>query len=108
MEETGIPLLVVGVTVDGIVVALVPTVEVGETVTLTAYAPAAVSYQWYRDGEPVEGATGSETSVSWMRGVKSAVYTVKAKFIVNGQDVTRESSAATVTMRPLGMLILFR
>lgn len=84
------------------------TVEVGKSVTLTAYAPAAVSYQWYRDGEPVEGATGSETSVSWVRGVKSAVYTVKAKFIVNGRDVTRESSAATVTMRPLGMLILFR
>ncbi len=36
----------------------------GETVTLTASAPGATSYQWYQNGIAIQGATGPSITVS--------------------------------------------
>ena len=35
----------------------------GEQNILTAFAPAAVRYQWYKDGRPVNGATGPTLTI---------------------------------------------
>ena len=43
-----------------------------------AFAPGAVAYQWYCDGEPIDGATGQTLDVSWSKSKEPAVYTARA------------------------------
>ncbi|MBR1588924.1 MAG: hypothetical protein IJ658_11440 [Kiritimatiellae bacterium] len=42
-------------------------VMIHDPLTLVAYAPTAVSYQWRKDGEPIAGATGTSFDVSAAR-----------------------------------------
>lgn len=84
------------------------TVPYGESVELKAFAPGAVAYQWYRDGEAVEGATDSTLTVEWTRVPKECVYTVKASFNRYGVTVEHESAPAVVQFGRPGMCILVR
>ena len=72
-----------------------------------AFAPGAVAYQWYCDGEPIDGATGQTLDVSWSKSKEPAVYTVRATFSRFGVPVTRDASA-TVTSRPKGLTLRLR
>lgn len=85
-------------------------VPVDGTKLLSVYAPGAVSYQWYRDGEPLEDETGAILEVDWMKLPKprTAVYTVKAKFDRYGVTLESESEPVTATMDPLGSVIFLR
>ncbi len=79
----------------------------GQTATLEAFAPGAIAYQWYCDGEPIEGATGQTLDVAWRKTKVPAVYTVRATFSRFGVPFTRDASA-TVTSRPKGLVLTLR
>ena len=87
--------------------------------TLTAYAPGATSYRWYRDGQLVDddddgvadGADGV-LNVSWVRGgTKTDVgylHTYQAKAVFNLYGVERESeptAEAQVTSVYVGTML---
>ena len=79
------------------------------SVTLSAFAPAAVAYQWKVDGEPVEGATNMTFDVAW-RDTRTPVFaSVVATFNLGTLAVTRESDVALLTMMPmLGVILIFQ
>ena len=79
----------------------------GQTATLEAFAPGAVAYQWYCDGEPIDGATGQTLDVSWSKSKEPAVYTARATFSRFGVPFTRDASA-TVTSLPKGLILNLR
>lgn len=79
----------------------------GKTKRMEAFAPGAVAYQWYCDGEPIEGATGQTLDVSWRKSKEPAVYTVRATFSRFGVPFTRDASA-TVTSLPKGLTLTLR
>ena len=71
------------------------------------FAPGAVAYQWYCDGEPIDGATGQTLDVSWSKSKEPAVYTARATFSRFGVPFTRDASA-TVTSLPRGLILSLR
>ena len=80
----------------------------GKTAVLTASAPDAIAWQWYRDGIEIAGATGADCTVVWQKKPNAtAVYSVKAYFDVGGETVVRDASA-TVTSLPCGLTIIMR
>ena len=80
-------------------------VKKGRTVTLEAYAPGAVGYQWLKNGEVVEGATGRTLEVSWQSRAKADAYQCVSYYSIFGYGV---SDAAYVGSAPTGMFIIFR
>lgn len=84
------------------------TIFAGETTTLSAYAPGAVEYQWYKNGVALAGETGMALAVPWQKRPHAATYTVKAKFVDNGVPVEFESDPATVNFNPLGLTIIIK
>ena len=85
------------------------TLEVEGSVTLSAFAPGAIGYQWLRDGKPIAGATGMTYVVDWRKRVDSEQYSVVATFTdVDGGAIEKTSSAATVTFEKLGLFILVK
>ena len=93
-----------------------------QTTSLTAYAPGAVSYRWYRDGQLVDddndgiadGADGV-LPVKWVRGgVRTDtgfLHTYQAKAVFNLYGVTREgepTAEAQVTSLYLGTTLILR
>ena len=93
-----------------------------QTKTLTAYAPGATSYKWFRDGQLVDddndgmadGADGI-LPVKWVRGgVRTETgyrHTYQAKGMFNLYGVERESEptvTASVTSIYLGTMLSIR
>ena len=76
--------------------------------TLSAFAPGAVAYQWLKDGEEIEGATGMTLSIPWQLKGLDAEYAVRATFDRYGVLVESVSEAATVVHKPCGMRIIVR
>ena len=78
--------------------------------TLSVFAPGAIGYQWYRNGEVIDGATAATYDVPWEKLPKprTVTYTVKAKFDRYGVMVESESEPVTATMGPLGSVIFLR
>jgi hypothetical protein len=93
-----------------------------QTTSLTAYAPGAVSYRWYRDGQLVDddndgNADGADgvLPVKWVRGgVRTDtgfLHTYQAKAVFNLYGVTREgepTAEAQVTSLYLGTTLILR
>ena len=84
------------------------TNKVGGSVSLSAWAPAALSYQWLEDGAPLEGETGTVLRVDWCKSRDSIDYSVLGTFEVDGSRVTRESPVAEVVMGEQGLFLIFR
>ena len=63
-----------------------------DPLTLVAYAPTAMSYQWLKDGEPIAGATGTTLDVSTARP-GTATYAVTAT------DAAGHSSTASARIK---------
>ena len=76
--------------------------------TLSAFAPGAIGYQWYKDGEAIPGAVLSTLKVDWQRGAKPATYAVKAIFDNFGTCVEKMSRSVEVEMEKLGFNIIIR
>jgi sugar lactone lactonase YvrE len=54
------------------------TVNGGETIRLTASATGAPAYQWFRDGQPITGATSAALTVTNAQSTSAGDYTVVA------------------------------
>ncbi len=81
-------------------------VPVNGTLTLTASATGATGYQWFLDGEMIEGATGSSLAVEWTKNSRLVrTYKCLAFFNVFGYA---ESAAAVVTNAPSATVIYLR
>ncbi|MBQ6248235.1 MAG: hypothetical protein IJK04_15290 [Kiritimatiellae bacterium] len=81
-------------------------VPVNGTLTLTASATGATGYQWFLDGEMIEGATGSTLAVEWTKNSRLVrTYKCLAFFSVFGYA---ESAAAVVTNAPSATVIYLR
>ncbi len=92
-----------------------------QTKTLTAYAPGATSYKWFRDGQLIDdnddgvadGADGV-LSVKWARGGTKTndgylhTYQAVAVFNLYGVERESESAEASVTSSYLGTMLLLR
>ena len=84
------------------------TNKVNQSVSLSAWAPAALSYQWLVNGVAIPNETGTLVTVSWVRAHENLRYSVLGTFDVDGSRVVRESSVAEVTMDPKGLVAVFR
>lgn len=80
----------------------------GGTAELSAFAPGAVSYQWLKNGEEMEGETGMTCSVPWRRDAGDEIYSVRAAFDRYGVLVYSVSGTATVSHKPVGMRIVIQ
>ncbi|MEO6002116.1 MAG: PQQ-binding-like beta-propeller repeat protein [Opitutus sp.] len=76
------------------------TVASGSSVTLTVSAtgPGALTYQWFKDGAAVSGATSASLTLSNITASDAGAYTVK---VTSGSNVVT-SSSAQVSVVPFG------
>lgn len=80
-------------------------VRIGESVTLSAFAPGAAGLQWLKDGEPVVGATGPKLEVEWNKSHQPAKYQCLAYYAIAGYAL---SDVATVENEPRGMVLIVK
>jgi hypothetical protein len=59
----------------------------GKTVTATAKAPGASSYEWRRNGQVMAGETGASLTVDWRKGCETDVYEVRSLVTMDGRTV---------------------
>ena len=85
-------------------------VKVGpnKTVTLTAYAPGAVSYRWTKDGVVVAGETAGSLTVAWEKTPQQSVYAVTPVYSVNGRAAEGTAAEAAVENLSRGTVICIR
>ena len=76
--------------------------------TLSAFAPGAIGYQWYKDGEAIPGAVLSTLKLDWQRGAEQAAYSVKAIFDSFGTRIEKISRSVDVEMATPGFNIIIR
>ena len=79
-----------------------------KTVTLTAYAPGAVSYRWTKDGVVVAGETDASLTVAWEKMPQQSVYAVTPVYSVNGRAVDGTAAEAAVENLSRGTTICIR
>ena len=81
-------------------------IPVEGSVTLSATAPGAIGYQWFLDGEMLEGATGSTLVVDWTKDTRLVrTYKCIAFFNVFGYA---ESTEAVLTNAPAATVIIMK
>lgn len=78
-----------------------------EPATLRCFAPGAVSYNWYCNGEELD-ETGPELSVYWKKTRTDDVISVKAVGMLNGKAIESEPVQCTVGYQKLGFGIFLR
>ena len=84
------------------------TVGVGDTRTLSAYAPGAVEYVWKKDGVVVEGATTGSLEVGWQKKPRESAYSVTPVYDIYGTRVEGAAATAEVAYERQGMVIFVR
>ena len=70
-----------------------------------AFAPGAAGYQWLKDGEVVEGATGQTLEVAYGKGGTTNVYQCVSHYATFGYGVSDE---AHVVNERIGLIISVR
>ena len=79
------------------------TKTVGDSVTFNVTATGtSPTYQWYKDGSTISGATGTSYTKNPVALSDAGDYTVE----VTGCGVTRTSTAATLTVNPIDTTLL--
>jgi len=69
------------------------------TFSVGSFGSSPVTIQWYRNGNPIQGATNSTYSISSVAGADdTAVFTAQVSNKVNGQVQSVTSSPATLTV----------
>ena len=82
-------------------------VDVQKSATLKAIAAGAVEYRWYKDGNLIEGETGETLTVNWRKGKPyEETYEVRPVYVLFGEQVLGDSSAAVVTHGRLGLVLV--
>ena len=80
--------------------------HLGKTAEFSVVALGATSAQWYKDGAPIPGATGTTLSVGPLRYEDAGEYAVR---LMNAEGATLSDAAALVVEPPLpGCYIIFR
>ena len=105
--QNGDPLKIGGMGAD-----LAPLVDVEvpaqKSRTLSAAAAGAIGYQWFVNGERIEGAEGPTYTVAWRPGTPDTdMVKAVARFDVFGVETVRETNV-TVTYAKRGFTIIFR
>ncbi len=81
----------------------------GNTVTLTATAPGATSYRWYRNGEEIPGETSSSLVVRWRRGGETDTYAARSVYAVDKATIeSGESESVAVENVTPGLILIVR
>lgn len=81
----------------------------GKSVTLNGGVSGAVGYQWYMNGEAIEGATNATYTVAWRDGTPDTdSVQVVPSFDVFGVPTTGTPIPMTVTYLRQGVQIIFR
>lgn len=81
----------------------------GNTVTLTATAPGATSYSWYRNGEEIPGETSSSLDVLWRRGGETDTYAARSVYAVDAATIeSGESESVAVENVTPGLAVIIR
>lgn len=97
------------VVTEGVVITVQPqpvTVCLGDPFTLSVTATGATSYEWYRTGVKINGATGSSYTITSAATADAGQYTVKV-YGANGSTATSNpvtvavGSAVSITTQPL-------
>lgn len=80
----------------------------GASATLTAAVPGADYYEWLKNGEVIDGATGSSLTVAWRKGGGSDVYSVRGVQTVAGATVRSAAVSATIEFPPTAFVLIVR
>ena len=81
----------------------------GNTVKLTATAPGATSYSWYRNGKEIPGATSSSLEVFWRRGGETDTYAARSVYAVDAATIeSGESESVAVENATPGLTVIIR
>ena len=84
-------------------------IDIDGSGTLRCMAPGAQSYEWYVNGERIDGETGDTLTVNWIRGKPyTRTYSVVPVYTVFNETVRGEPAEAKVDFRPYGMIINVR
>lgn len=85
------------------------TIPPNGATTLSALAGGALAYQWYLNGEAVEGETNATFSVAWRAGSQNSDEVKVVPFYdVFGERTSGTPQVAMVTYQPRGLLILIK
>jgi hypothetical protein len=84
------------------------SIVAGGSIWLSTWADAAsvggyyayVTYQWYKDGTPIQGKTDRNLSLQGLTAADAGSYWVVATNTQNGATTTTESNHSTVTVSP--------
>ena len=98
---------------DGLVTAPEPaasSLSRGETRTFSCFAPAALAYQWYKDGVAIDGETGGTLTVGWeqLSAPYLTTYSVKPVYTVFNEKVFGEAAEVAVTSIPGGLMLIMK
>ena len=81
----------------------------GDTTTLTAAAPGAVSYRWFCNGKQIAGGENGTLIVDWRKGPSSDVYTAKAVYEIDGATgLSGVSSEIIINNLPAGFILMIK
>lgn len=74
--------------------------------TLKCLAAGAQSYEWYVDGEKIDGETGETLSVEWIgKSPHARTYSVRPVYTVFNERVLGDAAEALVEFTPQGLVI---
>ena len=80
-----------------------------QLVTVTATAPGAVSYCWFRNGEAISGGEDGTLEVSWRKGNAIDTYRAVSVSICAGETLVSEMTpVVTLENLPKGTAIILR
>ena len=92
---------------DFVVVPQPARVAIDGSATLTCFAPSAQSYQWYMDGEKLDGETGDSLTVNWIRQKPhKRTFSVVPVYNVFGEEVNGKPAETTVEFECRGMMLI--
>ena len=84
-------------------------IEVDRTGVLSCFSAAAKSYEWYVDGEKIDGETGETLTIDWIRQKPHVrTYSVVPVYEVFGESVRGKAAEATVEFKTNGMTVIIR
>ena len=81
----------------------------GDSATVTCLAAGAISYEWYENGERMEGEDSDSLTVTWMsRQPHVRNYSVVPVYNVFNEKVKGAPVSATVEMTPIGSVVVLQ
>jgi len=84
-------------------------IEINGAGTLSCFSAAAKSYDWYVDGEKIDGETGETLTIDWIRQKPHVrTYSVVPVYEVFGEAVRGKAADAVVEFKTNGMTVIVR